>query len=379
MACDESVVLRAREAAAELRRNAAATEEGLRPAAPSLAAVREAGLLRLTVPRDAGGSGASALTTLCAIVELGQGCPSTAWVVALSTAQKLMLPDLLSGAATAELFADPDAIVCESGNTGAVRGAMVPGGLRVNGHWPVVSGCEDASLGILLVPVPESAEGVVAILARIKDFTVERTWRVAGMAGSGSHALLADQVFVPAANVVSFAPVAGKPEPSPAGLLHEMLYTLGASLGATLAARDQVEALLNNGKAPFGTTYERIVDSPLARHWFTEATQLADTALQRCLTLAATLDAEGPRGAWPVRERSTARLSLITAARECRQAMDLLLDLHGASAFAQSNPIQRLWRDVSVATRHAQFSPYITAEDYGRVRFDAGAPAMPLL
>ncbi|MGW2964757.1 acyl-CoA dehydrogenase family protein [Streptomyces sp. NPDC001220] len=46
------------------------------------------------------------------------------------------------------------------------------------------------------------------------------------------------------------------------------------------------------------------------------------------------------------------RVELSTAARQCREAMELPLDLHGASGFADDNPLQRFWRDVAVGTRH---------------------------
>jgi hypothetical protein len=43
--------------------------------------------------------------------------------------------------------------------------------------------------------------------------------------------------------------------------------------------------------------------------------------------------------------------------------------------FAVDEPIQRLWRDVAIATRHAQLDPYIAAEDQGRLIFNVGTPA----
>ncbi|MBI0374909.1 hypothetical protein JBE27_01080 [Streptomyces albiflaviniger] len=78
-----------------------------------------------------------------------------------------------------------------------------------------------------------------------------------------------------------------------------------------------------------------------------------------------------PSGAaMSVEERSRLRMELTTAARECREAMELLLDLHGSSGFAEDNPLQRFWRDVAVGTRYPYFTPYIVAEDHGRVAFD---------
>jgi len=53
---------------------------------------------------------------------------------------------------------------------------------------------------------------------------------------------------------------------------------------------------------------------------------------------------------------------IINAARD---AIDVLMSAHGASSFAEFNPLQRIWRDSETAGRHAVLSPDISAEVYG--------------
>ena len=50
----------------------------------------------------------------------------------------------------------------------------------------------------------------------------------------------------------------------------------------------------------------------------------------------------------------------------CREAMERLLDIGGASGFRRSNPLQRFWRDLATASRHAAVSPSLNREIYGR-------------
>ncbi|MFF0149199.1 acyl-CoA dehydrogenase family protein [Amycolatopsis sulphurea] len=63
------------------------------------------------------------------------------------------------------------------------------------------------------------------------------------------------------------------------------------------------------------------------------------------------------------------RLRLIVAesARDCRSAVERMLDLDGASGFAVTNPLQRYWRDVAVGTRYPHLNPYLAMERYGAV------------
>ncbi|BCL26974.1 hypothetical protein ACFFS2_28550 [Streptomyces aurantiacus] len=53
------------------------------------------------------------------------------------------------------------------------------------------------------------------------------------------------------------------------------------------------------------------------------------------------------------------------AGRDCRAAVERMLDLHGGSGFRTANPLQRFWRDVAVASRHPQLDAYLAVEDYG--------------
>jgi alkylation response protein AidB-like acyl-CoA dehydrogenase len=91
------------------------------------------------------------------------------------------------------------------------------------------------------------------------------------------------------------------------------------------------------------------------------------------------LDVLGADAVVPIKERSRLRMELVTAATECRQAVEMLLDLHGMSGFVEDNRLQRFWRDIAVGTRHPQLNRYITVEDYGRVLLDAEPPVAAML
>ena len=54
------------------------------------------------------------------------------------------------------------------------------------------------------------------------------------------------------------------------------------------------------------------------------------------------------------------------------------MSVAGSSAFAESNPLQRIWRDSEIASRHAVANPAISAEAYGRVLLGITDPVIPL-
>jgi alkylation response protein AidB-like acyl-CoA dehydrogenase len=366
---NEMLVDAARKTVPTLRENAERTERDLTPAPESVAAVRAAGLFGLAVPSAAGGAEADLVTQVEVLAELGRGCPSTAWVVGLNAANKGVARRLLPDAAQDAVLADPDAVfVATSVASRGSSGVRVPGGLRVTGRWAMASGSELASLALISVPLPDAEAPIPAMaLVPLSDLTVDRTWRAAGLGGTSSHTLVAEDVFVPD-EFVTF-PEAFRPVPAES-MFTGGLTSLAPMIGATRGALDLVADAISGGRAPYMTTYARVADSPLGRYWFTEARRRTDTAMRRTLRVAGIVDGLAPGGELPVTERIELRVELTTAGRECREAMELLLDLHGASGFAEGNPLQRFWRDVAVGTRHPFFTPYILAEDHGRLTFD---------
>jgi 3-hydroxy-9,10-secoandrosta-1,3,5(10)-triene-9,17-dione monooxygenase len=56
-----------------------------------------------------------------------------------------------------------------------------------------------------------------------------------------------------------------------------------------------------------------------------------------------------------------------------------LVDAHGASTFAESNPLQRIWRDLNAAARHAMLATQVGFEVYGKQLLDRFERVSPLL
>ncbi|MFG1604588.1 hypothetical protein [Actinoplanes sp. NPDC049265] len=349
----------ARAVAEVLEKYAEQTERDRRPAPESVAAVRAAGFFGLA------GSGTDTRTRVEILRELGQACASTAWVTGLNIGAKELLLRNMPAETRELLLADPGVLVCGSGASRGVTARRVSDGLVISGRWQNCSGCEDAGYAMLIVPLDGS---VVIALADTRELTVDRDWHIAGMAGSGSHTLVADEVLVPAGRIqFDMASWVATPGTQTGGVA-AMLAPLA---GATRGAWEDVRRVLDGGKAPYGSRFARITDSALGRFWFTEATHLVDSAEWHLRRVAEAVDAGRVTS---VAERAELRTHLSTSAQQCRQAVEKLLDLGGMSGFTLSNPLQRRWRDVAVGTRHPQFNPYLAEEDYGRVLLAAGEP-----
>ncbi|GAA2710075.1 acyl-CoA dehydrogenase family protein [Actinoplanes palleronii] len=334
-----------------LRDNAEQTENQERLAPESLKAAGAAGAFALRTPMLYGGAESNPEALAVHLAALARACPSTAWIAGTCATSKTFTAASFPDAVLAEFHADPDAVACGSG-VPAGRGERVAEGVRVTGRWPNVSGCEDAAWAGLALMV----DGAYSLmLVPVADLTVDRTWRMAGMRGTGSHTLVATDLLVPAERVAPATP------PAAAQRLLYALTVLGPVVGAATGALDVVTAMFASDRKPFMTGYARMGDSPGARQWLADATHLVDRARSTMLAVARaaeTVDAASP-------EPARLAMDMASAARDCRSAVDLMLDLHGASGFAAGNPLQRYWRDVAVGSRHPHLNPYLAAENLG--------------
>ncbi|WP_197376000.1 acyl-CoA dehydrogenase family protein [Mycolicibacterium baixiangningiae] len=370
-AVTEELVARARAAVPTLAAHAEQTERDLRVAPESAAAAAEAGAFALSTPRRYGGVEADTTTTVRVVAELGRGCGSTAWVAAVSGDAKRMFQRFLSETARDEFFADPDVRLCGSAHpTG--RSTEVPGGVRVSGRWSYASGCDDAQWAVLGAPIfegdrqrdePTGPLGWTQVLVPTSSLAIDRTWDMAGLRGTGSHTLVADDVFVPASHMM-------QPDLADAQAMGRFvavsLTTFAPLLGIAQAALDHVASILTERRPPM-SAYANMTESPSARQLFADATLLLAGARRGVLHIAATVDGLSPgQRELSAVEEAELRMELISAAKQCRQAVELLLDLHGSSSFATSNPLQRMWRDLAVGTRHGALTSYMAAEAYAR-------------
>jgi alkylation response protein AidB-like acyl-CoA dehydrogenase len=250
-----------------------------------------------------------------------------------------------------ELFADPGALFCGSGLP-VGQGERVPGGVRVSGRWPNVSGCEDAvwaDLGLMM----DGAYSVAVV--PVADLAVDRTWQMAGMRGTGSHTLVAEDILVPAERVAAAGP------PASGDMLLYTMTVLGPVVGAARGAIDTISAMFASDRKPFASAYSRMGESPGARHWLAEAAHLVNRAENTMLAVAREADSAELSGS----DLPRLRMALADAGRDCRAAVERMLDLHGASGFNTANALQRYWRDVAVGSRHPLLNPYLVVEDYG--------------
>lgn len=337
--------------------------------------LRELGLARAMAPREVGGGECPVADVVDAVERLAYHDGATAWCGMIAATTSLIAGHLPERWAE-EVYGDADA---HTGGFAAPVGRARADGddLIVTGRWQWGSGthhCTWIGGGTLVVdadgqpsPLPDGTVAPFVLFPR-DAVTFHDTWHVAGLKGTGSGDYSVDELRVPAGRWVQ---VGGTPR------IDRTLYRFSffgalavgvAAVGLGLARRAVDELVdLAGAKKPQGSS-KTLAERPVVQASLAEA----DAGLRAARHL---LD-HAVADAWDATERDdgldAARVALRQAATHAMttsaSVVDTCYTAAGGAAVYATSPLQRIFRDVHVATQHAMVAPRVM-EVVGRSRF----------
>jgi alkylation response protein AidB-like acyl-CoA dehydrogenase len=202
---DTTLIEAAQRIAPVIREHNEEAERERRISPPVLAALHEAGLLRLCTPRSLGGLEADPLTRALVIEEISRHDTAAGWTLT-NPLDWAYLCARLPDAGTEEIYSRGANIVIAAQFGRPMQATPAQGGYRITGRAPFVSNCHDANwfatTAMVMAGDPAQAAGepevVMAYLPR-ESCQVIDTWHVMGMRGTGSDDVAVTDVFVPTA------------------------------------------------------------------------------------------------------------------------------------------------------------------------------------
>lgn len=341
-------------------------------------ALRAAGLFQMMFPRRSGGAGHQLITQIETVAALAHGCPGTAWAFGLLAGVTASAASM-SAEVKSLVFRTGAELVCSvAGQIGAAR--AVEGGYVVDGAWGYASGCMHADWALNGVRIlDEQGQQIDAGFAFLPlagpDVRIEDTWHMSGLCASGSHTVIARQAQVPEKLVLRFSQLRAAAGRAPAAALEprdhwpvEPLFPLGVlapMLGAASAMLDLVRVQMPKRPA-IGWKYANQAESQTFVGQFGEAALEIDSAWLHIRRAVATIDETAPTRPLDGFEKARIQADCGYAMRQLRRAGERLMEIAGPGAFTLSSPLQRLWRDLSVGSRHTALNTMLSSELYGR-------------
>lgn len=359
-----------------IRDNLAAGEARAQIVPEVVAAVGRAGLFRLYAPKEVGGLEANPPTCIAVMEVIASADPAVGWYIA-NSAPACLIAASLPDKERDDLFADRDANFGFSASM-LGRAIAVPGGYRVTGEWPVVTGSADSkwcALGGLVMDdghprqVGSIPDGRL-FLMRTSDIEISNTWaNAAAMRGTASNAVRASDLFVPEA--LSYSPskplVIDRPlfripfslvfASSPPALVCGILNSaLESSIDAISTKTSSISGCMLREQP---STQELIAECNAALRAARAGLLEASNAIWDC----ASSDLDIPK-----RARAELYASAFHTCEVGREMISRLYTRGTRAAFMQGNPVERALRNIHAMT--------FTLENIRNLHHDAGRVLM---
>ncbi|MEP7216484.1 MAG: acyl-CoA dehydrogenase family protein [Anaerolineaceae bacterium] len=368
----ESALRRARALADRFALTAAEVDRTAAFPFANFEALRDTGLLNLTVPTRLGGTGAG-LETACRVVStIGGGEPSTALVYAMHliyhalpalngvwtpSVHEMLCRESLAGIALINVMrVEPELGTPTRGGLPSMTAVRTASGWRVSGHkmyatgspllryficWSRTAG-DDPQVGWFVVP--RDAPGL----------RIVETWDHMGMRATGSHDLILENVEIPAEYAVDIrAPGAWLP-PDPVQSSWNNLVLAALYHGIARAAATWLRGYLHDRvPANLGTSLATL---PRFQSSIGEIEGLLWENERLIFGLAAELDV----GGYDPRVASQTGFAKFAATNNAVKAVDIAMSLIGNPGLSRSNPLERYHRDVLCSRIHMPQDDMVT-------------------
>ena len=349
--------------------------------AESIAALREAGLLRVLQPKAWGGVQGDPSLFFDIQNILGEECASTSWVYGVLCVQTLLLARFDKRAQADVWGEDPDTLVCSSI---LPMGQMtsVEGGYRMTGRWSFASGSSHAKW-ILVAGREEGAPppALRVLLVTMEDVRIIDMWDTFGLRGTGSNDVELDDVFVPAYRTylpdpgIAYNPGLTYPE----GELYQLpwmhIFSGCIANHAIGVARGGLKAYLKRARTKVSPlTGAAMKASPLVITAIAELEAEIDAAeavFRRNFAVLA--DHVRRKEPLAMSEALRFRVQMTSIGRRLASGLDRLVTMGGAGSLSNDSPITRAWLDLMAARVHAANDPSMASNLLGNLLIESTA------
>jgi indole-3-acetate monooxygenase len=347
------------------------------------AGLEDAGLFSMMLPRALGGLELSAPEIFQIMEGLSYADGSAGWAVTIGGSTSNFA--VLDHDRARELLGDRPRAASTFMLSPTGTATATDGGYLVSGRWGFNSGAPHAVFGqVSAVHVDADGQPVMTDFGpdirtatfRMDQAQIHDTWRSAGLAGSGSHDVVLDGVFVPEHLFVDpllLPPRHDGPLSKFNGISGVNLSSMGWPIGVARRALDEFAGLAKTkkrGRPPVLLFQDRnvLLEYGRAEGRVQAARAYGKAVVDECWATATSgQDLSGD-------QRARLTLALQHAVRECVAAVDAVYRLAGAGISTQpDHPLTRAFHDLHAVDTHL-FSDADSLQRYGQVRFGAMIP-----
>jgi len=373
----------------ELRSREIETDAGRKIPVENIKLLADSGLLTIFRAKKWGGSELNMKAHVDAVSTVAEGCQATAWCLGVYHAHDFVIAHMPEQAQRDIYETNPhQAVAAVIGPRGkAVK--QDDGSFVLNGFWPFASG-NAASDWLVLGAEAVDQQGTVLdhidLAVRKSDLICLDDWNVAGLQGTGSNSVKAENVAVPAHRTVSLTAIIEGQTATYADASSPALFRLQGQPALSMFVATSTIGSAKHALEEF----KRVVPGKMIQYtdnisheWSVIQIALAEaeTKIRMAELLfrkaAEDIDDYAERNEkMPLELRGRYRMDVGMVPRLCRDAVMRLFTVGGAAGLSLKSPIQLNARNLQAASMHGLLLYEAGAEIYGRVLLgvDPGSP-----
>jgi alkylation response protein AidB-like acyl-CoA dehydrogenase len=332
-----------------------------------MAAMTDAGLFRLWIPREYGGDELP-LPDFMEVVEAIAGTDGAAGWVFANVAAAGMQAAFMASEGAQEVFGTTPGT--PRAGAFAPRGRAVPvnGGYMLTGRWPLASGSHHArwlGAGALVFDgqAPRmNAHGVPDLKLMFfppEDCQVLDTWYSTGLRGTGSTDIAVNDIFIPERRAFSQFTA----EPHVSGPLYRVgilpLFSFAITAVGLGIARGAIDAFVELARDKTPTLSQSTLGGrPTVHADVARAEATLQSARAYLFDVAHKMMTMAELGnSMPDDLEASRRLACVHSAAACEQVVDMMFKLGGSTSIYTGHKLERCLRDLHTANQHILVSP----------------------
>lgn len=347
----------------------------------------EAGVFRAVQPVQWGGLELPAGVFFEAALRVASACGSTGWVASVVGIHPWHIA-MFHPEAQADVWArNPDTLASTSyAPTGKAQ--RVQGGFRLSGRWGFSSGVDHCDWVILGALAPDDGDGLGpefrSFLVPRGDFAVDaESWRVTGLAGTGSKDVIVADAFVPEYRTHSSTQVAEHADPGRVAndrplyrLPWSCVFPYAIATPAIGAATGALGLFIDNNRERVSVAAGRSTSAGADLHRrLAESLTEVEAAHTRLTLTWQDFQARAARGEEiPYVLRARCRYDAAHAIAHCAGAVFRVLEVNGGRTMQDGEPFQRMFRDLLAMRNHISGTVDVNASTYALAKLGAPPP-----
>jgi alkylation response protein AidB-like acyl-CoA dehydrogenase len=321
-------------------------------------------LLRMLLPKAAGGDEIVPSTYLDAVIEIARHDASVGWNIFVANSATLIAP-FLDPEVARTIYRDPAALIAW-GPPNQHRAKAVDGGYIVNGRWDFASGCRQANwMGAHCSVVErdgslrQNSHGRNAVLTFL--FPIEKailldTWNTIGLKGTASDSYRIEELFVPEAYTTTREEPTQRREPGPLyAFTMQGLYAVGVAGVALGVAREMLTAFVDLASRKSPRSLGRLCESAAVQSGVGRWEARIGSARAYLIEVLDDIYARAPAvTVISTEDRGRVRLACANAIHGAIEVCDAVYKAAGVDAIFPGSPFERRFRDIHTLSQQIQ-------------------------